>query len=161
MDAWEQKFEKDFCIKKIKSHDFDVSVLKNLDFDFSAKTVWIAFRKWYLVKKSNISERMEQWKIREIINFLKQKNANIILLPHSFHKTDILSNDEEFLKSFSDEYVKIASNMKEVYETYKNKNLDLCLSMRLHSMILCQVYEIPYIWVSYSLKTELALKTIF
>ena len=51
--------------------------------------------------------------------------------------------------------------MHEVYDFYREKKIDFCLSMRLHSMILAQVYEIPYIWVSYSLKTEEALKVIF
>lgn len=160
-DSGEKIFEKNFCIKKIKSYDFSVKDLKNLDFDFSWKTVWIAFRSWYLVKKSNISERMEEWIIREIINFLKEKNAKILLLPHSFHKTDNKANDYIFLKKFESDSVKILENMDEVYQIYREKNIDLCLSMRLHSMILSQVYEIPYIWVSYSLKTEKALNTIF
>jgi hypothetical protein len=66
-------------------------------------------------------------------------------LPHSFHKTDILANDFEFLKQFLNSDVEIAENMQEVYDFYKNKKMDLCISMRLHSMILSQVYEINYI----------------
>lgn len=160
-DDWIKKILKDFCLKKVKSTNFSVEDLKSLDFDFSWKTVWIAFRSWYLVKKSNISERMEEWKIREIINFLKKSWAKVVLLPHSFHKTDIKANDFEFLKKFLDNWVFLPENMNKVYDFYKNKKMDLCLSMRLHSMILAQVYEISYIWVSYSLKTEEALKVIF
>lgn len=160
-DDWIKDFKKDFCLKKIKSQDFSVYDLKKLDYDFSWKTVWIALRSGYLSKKSNISERMEEWKIREILNFLREKWAKIILLPHSFHKTDEKANDFDFLKKFVSENVDLAENMQEVYEIYKNKKIDLCLSMRLHSMILSQVYAIPYVWVSYSLKTEEALKVIF
>lgn len=160
-DAWVQDFKKDFCLKKIKSYDFSVSDLKKLDFDFSWKTVWIAFRSAYLVRKSNISERMEEWKIREIINFLKNSKAKVVLLPHSFHKTDLKANDFEFLKKISSDSVEIVENMEEVYKFYTEKKMDLCLAMRLHSMVLSQVYAIPYVWVSYSLKTEEALKVIF
>ena len=160
-DDGEKIFLKDFCLKKVKSTDFSVSDLKNLDYDFSWKTVWIWFRSGYLVKKSNLSKRMEEWKIREMIIFLQKSWAKVVLLPHSFHKTDILANDFEFLKQFLDSDVEIVENMQEVYNFYKNKKMDLCISMRLHSMILSQVYEIKYIWVSYSLKTEEALKVIF
>lgn len=160
-DDWEKNFTKDFCLKKIKSYDFSVFDLKNMDFDFAWKTVWIWFRSSYLVKKSNISERMEEWKIREIINFLEKSWAKVILIPHSFHKNDPKANDYDFLKKFASDSVKILENMQEVYEIYKNRKMDLCLAMRLHSMVLAQVYEIPYVWVSYSLKTEEVLKIPF
>jgi polysaccharide pyruvyl transferase WcaK-like protein len=38
--------------------------------------------------------------------------------------------------------------------------MDLVLAMRLHSIILSQVYNIPFIWISYSTKTDEVLKTI-
>jgi polysaccharide pyruvyl transferase WcaK-like protein len=38
--------------------------------------------------------------------------------------------------------------------------MDLCLAMRLHSMILSQVYEIPFVAFSYSKKTEELVKKI-
>ncbi|PZM84976.1 hypothetical protein DLH72_02570 [Candidatus Gracilibacteria bacterium] len=160
-DDGDKKFEKDFCLKKIKSYDFSVSDLRNMDFDFAGKTVGIAFRSSYLVKKSNISERMEEGKIREIINFLEKSGAKVILVPHSFHKNDPKANDYDFLKKFASDSVKILENMQEVYDIYKNKKMDLCLAMRLHSMVLAQVYEIPYVGVSYSLKTEEVLKIAF
>lgn len=158
-DDWIKKFKQDFCIKKIKSYDFSVSDLYWIDFNW--KTVWVAFRSGYLVKKSNISERMEEGKLREILIYLQKSWAKVVLLPHSFHKTDLKANDYEFLKKFAENWIEIAKSMHEVYDFYKEKKMDFCLSMRLHSMILAQVYEIPYIWVSYSLKTEEALKVIF
>ena len=51
--------------------------------------------------------------------------------------------------------------MQETYEQYKNKKIDICLSQRLHSMILSNVYGIPFIWISYSKKTDEFLKGLF
>jgi polysaccharide pyruvyl transferase WcaK-like protein len=50
--------------------------------------------------------------------------------------------------------------MMSVYETYKNKEIDFCFAMRLHSIILCQVYGISFMGVSYSTKTEEILKEL-
>ncbi len=152
-------FKKDFCVKKVKSFDFSYKDLE--EFDFYQKIVWVSLRSGYLEPKSNISERLEEWKVREIITFLQKKWAKVVLLPHSFHKTDIKANDFEFLKKFVKDWVEIKQNLQEVYDIYKNKKIDFCIAMRLHSMILSQVYEIEYLWVSYSLKTEEALKVAF
>ncbi len=153
-DNWNPP-EKTSQIEKINSFEFSVENLKNKDFSFSGKTVWIAFRSSYLVKKSNISERMEEWILREIIIYLVLSGAKIIMLPHSFHKTDKKANDYIFLKKFIwNNSVEIKKDLSSVYNIYKNKKIDFCLSMRLHSMILCEVYQIPYIAVSYSNKTE-------
>lgn len=158
-DKWKANFEKNFCLKKIHSKKFWVEDLSWID--FSWKTIWIAFRSWYLTEKSNISKRMEEGKIKEILNFLEKKSAKIILLPHSFHKTDKKANDYDFLEKFIWKNIKIKNSMWEVYEVYKDKKIDFCISMRLHSMVLAQVYEIPYIWVSYSKKTDEVFSFIF
>jgi len=56
------------------------------------------------------------------------------------------ANDYLFLKKFvDDENVFIKKNMEEVYDSYKNKEIDICFSMRLHSIILSHVYKIPFI----------------
>jgi exopolysaccharide biosynthesis predicted pyruvyltransferase EpsI len=39
----------------------------------------------------------------------------------------------------------ITTNIKETYSFYKEKKLDIVLAQRLHSIILSQVYEIPFI----------------
>jgi polysaccharide pyruvyl transferase WcaK-like protein len=44
--------------------------------------------------------------------------------------------------------------MQETYDFYKNKKLDIVLAQRLHSIILSQVYEIPFVGISYSKKTS-------
>jgi len=50
--------------------------------------------------------------------------------------------------------------MEEVYKKYIYKEFDICLAMRLHSIILSQVYEIPFVGISYSRKTEEILKNL-
>ena len=104
---------------------------------------------------------MEEWKIKELLIYLVWAWAKVTLLPHSFHKTDSKANDLEFLNKFVwDDNIEIKENMEDVYDVYKDKKIDLCISMRLHSMILCEVYNIPYIWVSYSTKTDEVLRTL-
>lgn len=138
----------------------DLTTNKLSSFDFNWITVWLALRSWYLVEKSNLSMRMEEWKIREIINYITSNGWKIILLPHSFHKNDILANDFLFLNKFLHKNVSIESSMEDVYNVYKNKKIDICFSMRLHSIILSHVYEIPFLWISYSKKTDEVLKTL-
>jgi polysaccharide pyruvyl transferase WcaK-like protein len=102
--------------------------------------------------------------IREVINYLLKKNAKVFLLPHSINLNDTKSNDLEFYNKIVflnlDNKVYIAKNIQEVYEIYKFKNIDLCLSMRLHSMILSNIYNIPFVAFSYSKKTDELIKKI-
>lgn len=121
---------------------FDLEVFKNID--FSWKTIWIAFRKTYL----------SDFTISSIIEYIVKSRWKIVFLPHSFHNDNIDSNDYIYLSQFIKEWVSIVSSMEEVYDYYKQKKIDLCLSMRLHSMILCQVYDIEYIKFNYSQKTK-------
>lgn len=141
-DAGDNYIKKDWLLS-LECKKIDIIFLDNID--FYGKTIWIAFRRWY------ISDEI----IQKICNFITQKWWKIILLPHSFHKTNKESNDEIYLKQFlSNKNISITSNMIETYEVYKQKKIDLCLSMRLHSAILCQVYDIDYIKFSYSYKTK-------
>jgi len=109
-----------------------------------------------------VSEKLEEGRINEIINYILKKWWQVILLPHSFHKTDKLANDYLFLSKFLriNEKIRIISSMEEVYKTYIYKEFDICLAMRLHSIILSQVYEIPFVGISYSTKTDEILKDI-
>lgn len=140
-DAWDNYIKKS-PIFSIDCKNIDLSFLTKID--FYGKTIWIAFRKWYL--EDDILEK--------ICENIIQKWWKIILLPHSFHKTNIESNDEFYLKKILKNNITITSNMAETYELYKQKKIDLSLSMRLHSMILSQVYDIDYIKFSYSYKTK-------
>lgn len=151
-DAWDLVTKKSI-IWTVSSYFFDKTLFT--DFDLSWKKIGLAIRAWYFVEKSNISSRMEEWRIREVINYLVWEWAQVVLLPHSFHDSDDLANDFLFLTNFVWEtWVSIKQDMNEVYETYKNKEIDICVAMRLHSIILSHVYEIPFIWLSYSTKTD-------
>ena len=129
----------------------------------SWKKIWLSLRDYNV-------ENFEE-KIIEIIKYLLENNAEIILIPHSFHKTDIKANDYIFLKKCRDVSLKhlnnnsessselqnkisICKNMQESYRIYTEKKIDLNLASRLHSIILSQVYEIDFIWISYSTKTD-------
>jgi polysaccharide pyruvyl transferase WcaK-like protein len=91
--------------------------------------------------------KKEEEKINAIIDYLLEKKAKVILLPHSFHKTDDLANDFKFLNKFLriNEPILIADSMEDVYSKYIYREFDICLAMRLHSIILSQVYEIPFV----------------
>jgi len=141
---------KKVIIKKV----FDKLKLKDLEnIDFSWKKVWIAFRRWYFNKNFELEILM----IKEIIEYINSKNPQkIILLAHSFSKNDILSNDfkwMELIKKWLNN-IEISKSLYETYSFYKERKLDLVLAQRLHSMILSQVYKIPFIWISYSTKTK-------
>ena len=140
---------KKVSIKKV----FKNFSLKDLEaLNFKNKKVWIAFRSGYLTKDPELEILM----IKEIIEFIQKSWAKIVFLPHSFSKQDILSNDFEWMKLIASKLkgIEIAWSMQETYDFYKNKKLDIVLAQRLHSIILSQVYEIPFIGISYSKKTS-------
>ncbi len=142
-DNWKKENFKS-PILKLEATNFDLEKFREID--FSGKKVWLAFRSW---KMENEIE-----KINALIDLIISNGWEVILLPHSFHKTDILANDYEFLKQFLRDKVSITSSMFDTYEVYKKSLIDICVSMRLHSMILSQVYDIDFISISYSHKTS-------
>ena len=148
---------KKISIKKVFKN-FSLKDLENIDFE--NKKVWLALRSWYLTKNSN--PEMEILLIKEIIEFLQKSGAKVILLPHSFHKTDILSNDFKWMEYIQSktQNVWITKSMQETYKVYTEKKVDIILAQRLHSIILSQVYEIPFVWISYSKKTSEVLKEL-
>lgn len=148
-------FLENYMIKKISSNDFTYKDLEDISFEW--KKVALAFRKWYFS-----DDKKEEKIITEIINFLLSKNALVILLPHSFHKKDKLANDYLFLNKFLkiNEKVRIVNSMEDIYSKYIYKEFDICLAMRLHSIILSQVYSIPFVRISYSKKTDEVLSII-
>jgi len=148
---------KSMIIKRVRSYDFTCNDLSDINLEW--KKVALAIRKWYLIKswleKNNIEEDNI---VNEIIDYILKKWWEVILLPHSFHKTDYLANDYLFLNI--NQKVRIVSSMQDVYNKYIYKEFDLCLAMRLHSIILSQVYWIPFVWISYSKKTDETLDYI-
>jgi polysaccharide pyruvyl transferase WcaK-like protein len=129
----------------VEAKKFSVDDIK--DINFSNKIVWIAFRSWYL--------NNEKILINKIIDFILEKWWKVILIPHSFHTVNDLSNDLKFLTQFIRLWVDITASMNETYSVYKEKKIDFCLSMRLHSMILSQVYSIPFVAIKYAKKRDL------
>lgn len=143
--------EDSYLIKKVNSNDFSKNDLDIINLRWKKVALWL--RSSFLKDELNF--------INELIEYILEKWWEIILLPHSFHKFDNESNDYLFLKQFADKYdLKISKNMQETYDIYKNESIDLCLAMRLHSMILSQVYWIPFIWISYGKKTDELLSEI-
>ena len=139
-----------------KIQDFSIKSLNSID--FKNKTIWLALRK--------LTHKWYNSQVIELIEYLVQKKAKIVLLPHSFHKYDTHSNDltffinllaehynsdEDFLEQHN---IQIAHTMEETYSAYTEKSLDIIFASRLHSLILARVYKIPYIALSYSRKTD-------
>jgi len=145
-----------YLINNIKISDLNVQnikkIIKNNNINISWKTVWLSLRDYKI-------EAFEE-KIIELIKYFLKKDAEIILIPHSFHKTDKKANDYLFLNKCRDVWKKhlnkiyICKNIQESYNIYTEKKIDLNLASRLHSIILSQVYEIDFIAISYSTKTD-------
>jgi len=123
--------------------------------DFKWKAVWFALRKWYLSK--SWSDQIEIAMLKELFKYIENSWWKVVLLPHSFHPSDIQANDYEFLKQF---WYTISSSMQETYQYYADTKLDIIFAQRLHSMILSEAYQIPYVALSYSKKTHGQLKKL-
>lgn len=133
-------------LKSIEPNEFWVWIFSWIDIFW--KTIWLALRRWYFWEK-------EVDKINDVIKYLLKNNSKIILLPHSFHQIDEVANDYLYLKQFLKPWVEISGSIYETYDFYNQKKIDLCLSMRLHSMILSKVYGIEFIAIKYSKKTHM------
>lgn len=144
-------FTQNYFVKKLHPKQFHIQDLSNHDFE--NKTIALAFRKGYFYEDIKT--------ISQIIEFLQEKKAKIVLVAMSFHPQDCDSNDFVFLKQFSEKYnLRITKNMAESYNLFKNSHVDFCFAMRLHSMILSQVYQIPFFAFSYSIKTDELLEIL-
>lgn len=140
--------EKNSLLESFTLDDF--SPEKLYKYNFENKKVWLALRSGFL--------KDEDMVIKNIVHFITHSWWKVIFLPHSFHLTDEKANDKVFLEKFITTNTSLKNNMQEVYEVYKKRHIDLCISMRLHSMILSQVYSIPFVSLQYSQKTEIFTK---
>lgn len=142
---WIENYKENFMTLKVEAKSFSLKDIENIDFEW--KNVGLALRNWYLNNENKL--------VNEIVDYILEKWWKVVLLPHSFHLVDKHANDYEFLAYFLKPWVSIAKNMEETYFYYKENKIDFCLSMRLHSMILSQVYGIPFVWIKYSKKGDL------
>lgn len=133
-------------LKSIQPNEFWIEIFSWVE--ISWKTIWLALRRWYFWEK-------EIDKINDVIKYLLKNNSKIVLLPHSFHQIDEVANDYLYLKQFLKPWVEISDSIYKTYDFYNQKKIDLCLSMRLHSMILSKVYGIEFIAIKYSKKTHM------
>ena len=115
----------------------------------NTKIIWISLRKWYL--------KNEKENIKQIVLYLSRLWYKLVFLSHSIHKEDILANDYEFLSDIARKYnIEITRTIKDTLSYYKK--LDFVIWMRLHSLIISLVYNIPFLALSYSQKTDELLK---
>ena len=113
--------------------------------------IGLSFRSGYL------NDELEN--IEHIITFLQANGYEIILLNHSFHPDNRVSDDADFLKQLADKYSLTSTrSIEETLETYKE--LSMVVGMRLHSLILSFVHAIPFFVISYGKKTDEFIRSI-
>ena len=156
LDEGEQKQEKWTILWVHDSKKLNLKDFKN--YDFEGKKIWLALRSWYI--GSSGDSRIEKLLIEELCQYIEKQWWKVVFLPHSFHHSDELANDCEFMKQFLNYEREIYVSLWEVYTAYTHKILDIVISMRLHSIILSYVYGIDQIALSYSQKTDEVIKKI-
>ncbi|MCH8518583.1 polysaccharide pyruvyl transferase family protein [Candidatus Gracilibacteria bacterium] len=159
--------ERGEILKTLSSRNFSLGDFEGID--FQSKEVGLALRSGYIGK--SLSSKIERLLISELCLYIEKKGGNVVFLPHSFHTSDIQANDYVFLSEFVREGREIKSSLREVYEWYNaNQSPDsqesglndskILISMRLHSIILASIYNIPQIVLSYSQKTDEVIKKL-
>jgi polysaccharide pyruvyl transferase WcaK-like protein len=153
----------------LKVENLNLEVIKKIIKKNNIEIFWKKI--WFSLRKQEIEKYEEN--IIEIIKYFLEKNSEIILIPHSFHKTDKKANDFLFLNVLNKRInnselnlkwqtkISICKSMQESYENYTEKKIDFNFASRLHSIILSNVYKIPFLWISYSKKTDEVLKELY
>lgn len=107
-------------------------------------------------KKIGISLRGGFWsaenfvEFQKFLNFLEEKNFEIIFLSHSLSGSET-HHDADFVeKNFQKKY-RITRTMEETFAEYEN--IDAMISMRLHATILASNRGIPVMMIPYGPKT--------
>lgn len=116
-----------------------------------SKLIWISLRHKYLKDEEN--------NIKQIILYLSKKGYNITFISHSIHEEDKLANDYLLLRDFAKKYnLWITRTIKETLSIYPN--LKFVVWMRLHSLVLSTIFQIPFISINYWAKTDELLKQL-
>lgn len=101
----------------------------------------------------------ELMNIEKIIAFLMARGYEVILLNHSFHRDNNITNDDIFLENLKGKYqLHSTKTIEETLEIYKE--LEFIIGMRLHSLILSLVHIIPFFALSYGKKTDEFVQSI-
>lgn len=134
-------------------------ILPDSVFSYEPKTKWkeaskiigISIRKNYLKDEEN--------NIKQIILYLSKKGYEIFFISHSIHEDDKLANDYLLLRDFAKKYnLWITRTIKETLSIYPK--LKFVIWMRLHSLILSTIFNVPFIALSYWHKTNELLKDL-
>lgn len=116
-----------------------------------SKIIGISIRQKYLKDEEN--------NIKQIILYLSKKWYEIIFISHSIHEEDRLANDYLLLRDFAKKYnLWITRTIKETLAIYPK--LKFVVGMRLHSLILSTIFQIPFISLNYGIKTDELLKQL-
>lgn len=94
--------------------------------------------------------------VDEMIRWLLKKNYDVLLLPHSLHPTDEQAHDGYYLQKFLFPGVRITQSIEQTLAAYPT--CDAVIGMRLHSIILSLVYDMPLVALSYGKKTQALLE---
>lgn len=125
--------------------------VRNSGLETPNKRIGIALRSGYLQDEAENIER--------IVRYLQAHGFEVIFLSHSFHPTNILSNDQEIFQADAERFhVAITKNMRETLDLYPT--LDFVIGMRLHANILSIVHGIPFYSISYGNKTRAILQEL-
>lgn len=116
-----------------------------------SKLIWISLRYKYLKDEEN--------NIKQIILYLSKKWYDITFISHSIHEEDRLANDYLLLRDFAKKYnLWITRTIKDTLSTYPN--LKFVIWMRLHSLVLSTIFDIPFLALNYWVKTDELLKNL-
>ncbi len=80
----------------------------------------------------------------------------MLLLPHSLHPRDEHAHDGYYLQQFLFPGVRITQSIEQTLAAYAT--CDAIIGMRLHSIILSLVHDIPLVALSYGKKTQSILE---
>lgn len=105
----------------------------------SPHTVGIAIRDGFFSQKDVET-------LSKFVNFVSKKGYQVVFLSHSLSLLES-HNDEIFVKKIFGEQYKITKTLNETYRAYSD--IDIVISMRLHSAILAAQFGVPMMMISY------------
>jgi len=144
-------------------------ILEEEGIPINDKTICLNFRfvdDWHLTEyKAKEFNKILVEKIAEMTMWLINEGYTVIFIPFNKHKYKILENDLRIAQSLTERLN--SERFKILKGDYKPKeimsvmiNLDMCIGMRLHSLIFAYISKIPFRAIIYDRKVEAFLKQI-